>query len=277
MKLTRNNLFVLFAVVALMATVPAIALAQQQSPPHQLVGVVRIDGQSAQAGTTVKAMIGTQTAAETTVTSDGKYSMQIPSGGSFGSQSITFQVDGRTATATSSAGSWAKPFSSGGLDVVDLTASTTASANTPTPRPTARVTIRNTSTPSGRAGPAGPAGPRGPSGLEGSAGPQGEPGPQGAAGPQGPKGDPGELGPLGPAGETGSSGPEGPRGAGPQGHIGQTGPQGVAGPAGPAGVQGPSGPVGSSGSFLIAAIALVVALLALLVAIGRWIWELQTG
>ena len=279
MKLSRTKLLVLFAVVALMATVPAIVLAQSSSPPHQFFGVVRIDRPLAPAGTTVKAMIGTQTAAEATVTSGGNYSLQIPSGGGFGSQSITFQVNGRSATATSSAGAWAKSFSSGGLDVVNLTATTTANTNTPAPRNT--PTTRNTNTPVGRqgpAGPTGPAGPRGPTGLDGSAGPPGEPGPQGATGLQGPKGDPGDRGPQGPASETGLPGPEGPRGeSGPLGYIGQTGPQGVAGPSGSVGVQGPTGPVGSSGSFLIAGIALVVALLALLVAIGRWIWELQTG
>ena len=279
MKLTRTKLLVLFAVVALMATVPAIVLAQ--SPPHQFFGDVRIDRQLAPTGTTVKAMIGTQTAAEATVTSGGNYSLQIPSGGSFGSQSITFQVNGRSATARSSAGPWAKSFSSGGLDVVNLSVTTTANTNTPVPRPNTRVPARNTFTPvvqQGPAGPTGPIGPRGPVGLDGPAGPQGEPGPLGATGPQGSKGDPGDLGPQGPAGESGPSGPEGPRGeSGPLGYIGQTGPQGVAGPSGAVGVQGPTGPVGSSGSFMIAVIALVVALLALLVAIGRWIWELQTG
>ena len=279
MKQVRTKFLLLTAFAVLLMTLPAIALAQQ-SPPHQFFGIARIDGRLAPTGTTVVAMVGTQRAAQGTVSDEGRgsFSLQIPSGGAFGNQPITFQVNGNLARATTTSGSpWSKSFSSGGLDIVNLSSSSTGTASTPTPRPTARVT-RNTPTPvvmEGPPGPAGPTGPRGPMGPAGPAGPRGELGDTGLTGPQGPKGDPG---PVGPPGDTGPPGPEGPRGdPGQQGYIGQTGPQGVAGPVGSAGVQGPAGPAGSSGSFLVAIIALVVALLSLLVAIGRWIWELQTG
>ena len=281
MKPTRTKVLTFIAIAVLVVSIPAIASAQ--APPHAFVGNVRVNGQPGPVGTRVAAFINNASAGQVTVTQAGIYNLNIsqPTGRNYSGQSVSFQVNGQSADAVDPAGSWGGTWRGGGtLDRVNLTIPSTAT-NTPTPRPTARVVTRGTSTPVGRQGPAGstgPAGPRGSAGLEGPAGPQGEPGQQGATGPQGPKGDPGDRGPQGPAGETGLPGPEGPRGeSGPLGYIGQTGPQGVAGPSGSVGVQGPTGPVGSSGSFLIAGIALVVALLALLVAIGRWIWELQTG
>ena len=275
MKPTRTKVLTFIAIAVLVVSIPAIASAQ--APPHAFVGNVRVNGQPGPVGTRVAAFINNASAGQVTVTQAGIYNLNIsqPTGRNYSGQSVSFQVNGQSADAVDPAGSWGGTWIGGGtLDRVNLTIPSTAT-NTPTPRPTARVVTRGTSTPVGRQGPAGSTGPAGP---RGSAGPQGEPGQQGATGPQGPKGDPGDRGPQGPAGETGLPGPEGPRGeSGPLGYIGQTGPQGVAGPSGSVGVQGPTGPVGSSGSFLIAGIALVVALLALLVAIGRWIWELQTG
>ena len=271
MKRLGIKVVLAIAVFALMVSVPAIVLAQ--SPPHEVFGRASLDGQPVAAGITVTAHIDNRQVMQVQTTAGGVYRIQLnpPAGQSYAGKEVTFRVNGRNAAEKIT-------WTSGEAEVLNLNASTTA---TPTPRPTTRVVTRGTSTPDSRqgpAGPTGPAGPRGPAGLEGPAGPQGEPGLQGATGPQGPKGDPGDGGPRGPAGETGLPGPEGPRGeSGPLGYIGQTGPQGVAGPSGAVGVQGPTGPVGSSGSFMIAVIALVVALLALLVAIGRWIWELQTG
>ena len=285
MKPTRATVLTFIATAVLVVSIPAIASAQGLDLLHAFVGNVRVNGQPAPVGTRVAAFINGASAAEVTLDQAGLYRLDIspPAGRNYAGQSVTFQVNGQSADAVNPSGTWGGTWRGrGALDRVDLSVPSTAAAtNTPTPRPTARVVTRGTSTPVGRQGPAGstgPAGPRGSAGLEGPAGPQGEPGQQGATGPQGPKGDPGDRGPQGPAGETGLPGPEGPRGeSGPLGYIGQTGPQGVAGPSGSVGVQGPTGPVGSSGSFLIAGIALVVALLALLVAIGRWIWELQTG
>ena len=275
MKLTRTKVLLIIAITALLISIPAIVSAQ--TIPHTFLGTARVDGQLVSSTTSIEALIDGNKVADGRVTTLGTYFLQInPSTGtSFSGKTITFRIGGLVANETAT---WVSEGDNRGFN---LNASTTAATNTPTPRPTTRVVTRNTSTPDGRqgpAGPTGPAGPRGPTGLDGSAGPPGEPGPQGATGLQGPKGDPGDRGPQGPASETGPPGPEGPRGeSGPLGYIGQTGPQGVAGPSGSVGVQGPTGPVGSSGSFLIAGIALVVALLALLVAIGRWIWELQTG
>ena len=274
MKLTRTKVLLIIAITALLISIPAVVSAQSAALPHTFLGVVYVDNSVATTGTTVQALIDGRVVATHTITDPGKYFLLIPPAtsnpGNTG-KTVTFRVRGLLARETAV---WA---SLGDDRDFNLNASTTAATNTPTPRPTTRVVTRNTSTPVVRQGPAG-RGARGAIGPIGLAGPRGEQGQQGATGPQGPKSDPGDRGPQGPEGETGLPGPEGPRGeSGPLGYIGQTGPQGVAGPSGAVGVQGPTGPVGSSGSFMIAVIALVVALLALLVAIGRWIWELQTG
>ena len=271
MKLTRTKLLVLIAVVALMATVPAIVLAQ--TPPHEVFGRASIDGRAVAAGVSVTAHIDNREVLKVSTTTGGVYRIQLnpPSGQSYAGKEVTFRIDGNVAVEKIT-------WTSGEAQLLNLNASATPATNTPTP--TRRIISRSTNTPTPRLvqGPVGPRGPAGADGAPGAEGPEGPVGPQGATGPQGPKGDVGPQGPAGPPGETGPMGAEGPRGeGGPQGYIGQSGPQGVAGPAGPAGVQGPAGPSGSDGNFLIAIIALVVALLALLVAIGRWIWELQTG
>ena len=274
MNLPKAKLLLLIAVIALMASIPTLVLAQG-SPPHEVFGRVTIDGRTAGAGVRVTALIDNRQVEQATTSSTGTYRIQLnpPSGQSYAGKEVTFRVNGNPAEEKIT-------WTSGEAELLNLTASSVAPTNTPTPT---RRTVARTPTPTpravvgprGPAGPVGPAGPEGPAGADGLQGPQGEPGARGATGPQGPMGDPG---PQGPMGEAGPAGGEGPRGeAGPQGYIGQTGQQGVAGPAGPAGAQGPSGPPGSQGNFLIAIIALVVALLALLVAIGRWIWELQTG
>lgn len=271
MKITRTGILLLIAVAALVVSLPSIVLAQS-SPPHEVFGRASINGQAVAAGVVVTAHIDNSQVEQVRTTAGGIYRIQLnpPPGQVYAGKQVTFRIGGQTATQTIR-------WTSGEAQLLNLN----ASSNTPTPRPTARTTARNTPTPRVIQGPKGDTGATGPRGQEGAAGPQGDSGPAGPAGPQGShgsQGPKGDLGPVGPSGETGQTGSEGPRGdSGPQGYIGQTGPQGVAGPAGPAGVQGPTGPIGSSGSFLIAIIALVVALMALLVAIGRWIWELQTG
>lgn len=276
MKMTKPKLLLFAAIVALAVAIPAVAYAQ--SLPHTFLGTAYIDDRVAPEGTTVQAYIDGRTVGPpSTVLSNGRFFVTVPpaqSGPAHTGKTVTFRVRGLVARETST---WA---SAGDTRDFDLHVTTATPTSTPRPTPTRRVVTRSTPTPTPRVvvgprGPEGPQGPQGPAGADGAAGPSGDPGPQGLTGPQGSRG---EIGAQGPPGETGPQGPEGPRGEpGPQGYIGQTGQQGVAGPSGPAGVQGPQGPPGSQGNFLIAIIALVVALLALLVAIGRWIWELQTG
>jgi hypothetical protein len=277
MKLTRALYLVLLTLVLLIVSIPSVALGQD-GPPHGIVGNVRINGQLAAPGTAVSAIINNQTLARSSVAAGGSYRLQIPAGENYGTNPISFQVNGRAADAKNASGrAWTGTWSGGGLDLVNLVSPSTSTRAAPTTAPT-RVTTtvtRRTPVPTAARGPVGPQGPAGPQGPQGS---QGGTGPQGGPGVQGPKGD---QGPVGPPGERGLQGDSGPRGEpGPQGYIGQSGQQGIAGPSGLQGVQGPegdTGAAGSSGSFLIAMVALVVALLALLVAIGRWIWELQTG
>ena len=277
MKLTRALYLVLLTLVLLIVSIPSVALGQD-GPPHGIVGNVRINGQLAAPGTAVSAIINNQALARTSVAAGGSYRLQIPAGENYGTNPISFQVNGRAVDAKDASGrAWTGTWSGGGLDLVNLVSPSTSTRAAPTTAPT-RVTTtvtRRTPVPTAARGPVGPQGPAGPQGAQGA---QGGTGPQGGPGVQGPKGD---QGPVGPPGERGLQGDLGPRGGtGPQGYIGQSGQQGIAGPSGSQGVQGPegdTGAAGSSGSFLIAMVALVVALLALLVAIGRWIWELQTG
>ena len=277
MKLTRALYLVLLTLVLLIVSIPSVALGQD-GPPHGIVGNVRINGQLAAPGTAVSAIINNQALARTSVAAGGSYRLQIPAGENYGTNPISFQVNGRAADAKDASGrAWTGTWSGGGLDLVNLVSPSTSTRAAPTTAPT-RVTTtvtRRTPVPTAARGPVGPQGPAGPQGAQGA---QGGIGLQGGPGVQGPKGD---QGPVGPPGERGLQGDLGPRGGtGPQGYIGQSGQQGIAGPSGSQGVQGPegdTGAAGSSGSFLIAMVALVVALLALLVAIGRWIWELQTG
>ena len=266
MKLTRTKVFFVVALLAILASIPAIVSAQ--NPPHGIVGSVQINGSPAPVGTVVTIVLNGQVIDTDRITRAGIYRGEVPAGGTYPRGSITLRVNGQAADAedrsTGGAWTWSGTFVSGNLEIVDLSSPATTSQPTNTPRPV--NTRRPTNTP--RATTAvttsrGPQGPRGPAGADGAPGPVGPVGPPGFPGLDGADGAPG------PAGEAG------PRG--PQGYIGQTGQQGVAGPAGLTGPQGPAGPPGSSGNFMIAIIALVIALLALLVAIGRWIWELQTG
>ena len=277
MKLTRGKVLLAFVAVAILVSLPAIVSAQG-TPPHGIVGDVRINGQPAPMGTTVALRFNNRTIDTDTVSTVGIYRLEVPSGGPYPRGSISFLVDGQRADASFPNGFewvWSGVWREGHLEIVDLSSPATRSEPTNTPRPTSTRRPANTPRPTTAAvqvGPRGPQGPPGPTGLPGATGIPGATGLPGVAG------IPGDRGPIGFPGDQGPPGPEGPRGEqGPQGYIGQTGPQGVAGPAGLSGPQGPAGPAGSSGNFLIAIIALVVALLALLVAIGRWIWELQTG
>ena len=270
MKLTRTRILLFIALTALFVSIPAIVSAQVI--PHTITGKVYVNGRIAPAGATVEAFIDDVKVADDAIDAQGTYFLLVVPRGNqnFTGKTITFKVSGGTAFET-------KQWQSAGDDTgFDLNVAGPGSSRpTATPRPTRRPTSTPRRVVTSVPGPRGPAGPAGPQGEPGPAGETGPAGERGPAGPQGPKGD---QGPVGPRGETGPQGNEGPRGnTGSQGNVGQTGPQGVVGPAGATGVQGPSGPSGSDGNFLIAIIALVVALLALLVAIGRWIWELQTG
>ena len=275
MKLTRTKALFFTAIVALLVSIPAVVSAQDI--PHFFAGNAYIDNTLAPRNTAVEAYINGNRVGEVARTNAaGFYVLPIPpstSGASYSGQTITFKVRGLDAVETAT-------WSAAGSDTAfDLNASATASRPTNTPRPTARPastarpvtppTPRPVFTGPGPTGRPGAPGPPGPTGLPGATGLRGVAGIQGAAGPPGEPGLPGETGKPGESGRSGDRGP--------QGYVGQPGPQGVAGPTGATGVQGPSGPPGSSGNFLIAIIALVVALLALLVAIGRWIWELQSG
>ncbi len=269
MKLTRTKALLVLAIAAILVSIPAIVSAQEL--PHTIFGLAYIDGRLAPENTNVQAFIdGNEVGDPFVVENPGVFFLVIPpstTDASHSNKTITFQVRGLVATQTTT---WA---SAGNTRSFDLNVSTARATNTPTPTRTRTPTP--TATPRRTVASAGPTiiqGPRGATGLRGEQGPQGVEGPSGEQGPQGVRGL------EGPPGDQGPQGFEGPRGEqGPQGYLGQTGPQGVAGPAGSTGTQGPAGPPGSSGNFLIAIIALVISLLALLVAIGRWIWELQTG
>ena len=281
MKLTRTKMLFFTAVVALLVAIPAIVSGNPNSAgpneiPHTIFGTAYVDNQAAPQGTSVQAQIENRVVASTTTRAAGRFFLQIdPSPGNdptYAGKTISFTIRGQTASETVV---WASGGDHRGLN---LNASST-SQPTNTPRPTARPasTARPVTPPTPRPVFTGP-GPTGRPGAPGPPGPTGLPGAtglRGVAGIQGATGLPGEPGLPGETGKPGESGRSGDRG--PQGYVGQPGPQGVAGPTGATGVQGPSGPPGSSGNFLIAIIALVVALLALLVAIGRWIWELQSG
>ena len=271
MKFTRTRFLLLIAVAALLVSIPAVVSAQGTDRPNRFSGNAFIDSQKALPGTLIEALSGGTVVGTATVSVRSpniNYILDVsrPLGG----LALTFRVGGNAATQTATwqDGKVTYPF--------PLNASSTAVPPTqaaPTAAPT-RIVVRPTARPTVVSVP-GPEGPQGPAGPEG---------PQGPAGPQGLRGIPGGDGVLGadgvqgPSGESGADGAPGPRGEpGPQGMQGPQGLQGVAGPAGVQGVQGTAGPAGSPGNFLIAIVALVVALLALLVAVGRWIWEIQSG
>ena len=268
MKLSRSKVLLAFVVMAIMVSIPAVVLAQGDLP-HTILGPAYIDGTVAPNGTLVQAFIDGREVDRSSTNASGTFFLLIPpsdTGTSHAGKTISFRVRGLLAAQSLT---WA----SGG-DTRNFTVSASASP-TNTPRPTNTRRPVNTPRPTAVSASTIIRGPQGPPGATGIPGAAGIPGPTGLPGGTG---IPGDRGPIGFPGDQGPQGPEGPRGEqGPQGYIGQTGPQGVAGPSGLSGPQGPAGPAGSSGNFLIAIIALVVALLALLVAIGRWIWELQTG
>ena len=265
MKLSRSKAILAFVAVSIVVSIPAIVSAQGEIP-HTIFGTAYIDGTVAPDGTLVQAFIDGQEVDRTNTTARGIFFLQIDPAPAQAGKTISFRVRGMLAAESLS---WV---SRGDTRNFRLN----ASANpTNTPRPTNTRRPVNTPRPTAASAPTIIRGPQGPPGATGLPGATGIPGPTGLPGGTG---IPGIQGPIGFPGDQGPPGPEGPRGdQGPQGYIGQTGPQGVAGPSGLGGPQGPVGPAGSSGNFLIAIIALVVALLALLVAIGRWIWELQTG
>ena len=272
MKLTRTSFLVLLAVAALLVSIPAVVLAQGEGRPNRFSGNAYIDGQRAPNGTLVEAVsdgnvIGRAGVQASPTNPNINYILDVtrpPAG-----LELTFRVGGNLAqeTAIWQDGRVTYPF--------NLNASSTAVPPTqaaPTPRPVVPTRVASIR---------GPVGPEGPPGEPGPAGPPGEPGPAGPSGPRGIPGADGTSGSDGAQGLPGEAGPVGPQG--PQGETGQSGVQGqpgLQGAAGPAGAQGPQGmqgPQGASGGFLLAIIALVVAFLALLIAVGRWIWELQSS
>ena len=273
MMLTQTKVILLLAILVSVVAAPAALRAQEL--PHTFFGTALVDGTVASQGTVVTAMIGDKTVS-IPVNVNGQFFIVVPpeiDGVASVGKTVTFRIGNLTATQS-------VPWASAGRTETNFRLTASASP-TNTPRPTATRRVASTPRPTAAAAPTiirGPQGPPGATGVPGAAGLPGATGIPGIPGIQGPQGFPGEQGAPGFPGEQGLPGPEGPRGEqGPQGYIGQTGAQGVAGPSGLSGPPGPTGPPGSSGNFMIAILALVVALLALLVAIGRWIWELQTG
>ena len=270
MKVNRTLLIVLVAVAALLVSIPAIVSAQAEAP-HRFSGKAFADGKEAAVGTLIEAVdsSGQRISSVQVRTISLAFNFQINVPRPFTGTTISFRVGGVDAaeTATWERGVHTYPFTLNASSTV-VPSTQAAPTSVPTAIPTRRIVVPTTAprVVRGETGPVGPPGEPGPAGAAGSAGAPGEPGPIGFPGEPGP---PGQTGPEGPAGATGE--------VGSRGEAGRSGAQGVAGPAGPPGVQGPIGPAGSPGNFLIAIVALVVALLALLVAIGRWIWELQTG
>ena len=271
MKLTRTKLLLFVALTTLLVGIPAIVSGAPNSAgpneiPHTIIGTAHIDNQVASQGISIEAVIDNIVVDRTTTRASGVFFLKIdPSPGndpSYAAKTITFKVRGLAASETVG---WSSGGDNRGLN---LNASST-STPTNTPRPTARpATTTSPGVTTSRPVVSG-VGPQGRPGVPGPMGLRGETGEQGATGLPGARGLPGNTGVPGESGKAGDRGP--------QGYIGQPGSQGVFGPTGATGVQGPAGPSGSSGNFLLAIIALVVALLALLVAIGRWVWELQGG
>ncbi len=260
MTITRTRFILLIAVTALLLSIPAIVSAQS-ARPSKYGGNAFIDGEKAPEGTLVEALSGETVVGSTKVKEASDQTNYIlivekPSG----PLELTFKVDGKVAeeTPTSIDGEETSTWMDGKIrSGVDLHANSVVA----TPTPPATPTPQSTTAPV-----RGPVGPAGPAGEMGAAGPQGPQGIRGAEGAQGPTGERGADGRTGPQGETGVQGIQGPQGV-----------AGPSGPSGPAGSQGVAGPAGSSGSFLIAIIALVVAFLALLIAVGFWIWGLQSS
>ena len=250
MKFTLTRFLLLVAIAALLATIPAIASAQQ-TQPNRISGNASIDGRLATPGTEVQALAadGTVLARATVRVQSAaiNYIIDVPQP-SGGDRTISFKVGGYDATP-SQAITWQQ----GQVTYpVNLSASSVAVIQ-PTPDPTPATTeapptpvvVRGErgeragpEGPAGPAGPQGPAGPAGPAGLQGPAGRErairgrkarrGLPGEQGSDGADGPQGIPGEAGADGPAGP---AGPKGERGeAGPQGATGASGSNGAARP-----------------------------------------------
>ena len=267
MKLTRTSILVLVAAVALLMSIPAIVSAQADRP-SRFAGNAYIDGRKVPDGTLIEALSeGAIVGTALTATRSANFNYILDASRPVGTQQLTFRVGGfpTPETATWVDGRTTQPFN---LNASSTTVPPTQALPTPTPSPTPRV-IRPTVTvrgPVGPQGPEGPAGPPGDTGPAGPAGPRGIPGADGVPGADGAQGPPGERGADGSPGQQGETGPQGP-----------PGPQGLQGDPGPSGVQGPPGPQGSSGNFWIAIIAVVVAFLALAVAVGRWVWDLQTN
>ena len=197
MKLTRTKVFFLVALLAILASVPAMASAQGDIP-HTVLGTAYIDGRVAPQGTSVQALIDGNQVAIASTNATGVFFLLIPpsdTGTSHVGKTISFRVRGLVAAETLT---WASQGDSRGVRL-------NASANpTNTPRPANTRRPANTPRPTA----ASARGPQGPRGATGEAGPEGPPGPAGADGVDGADG---AQGPPAPPERTVSTGQTEPR------------------------------------------------------------------
>ncbi len=265
----KSRIAALLGVLALLATLPAAALAQQ-GPPYLIVGSAMLDGEPAMMGAMVVAMAGDEKVGEGMVFDDeGRYRLQI-TGGEEGDTLMLSLMTGEGEEAMEYMAMTEEDVmkgTAGDRMMLDLMAH---SGEPPSPTATPAPTLTEAQMRAQM---------RGPRGLKGDKGEQGEPGPEG------PAGEAGARGPSGPAGADGEPGPMGPAGpVGPAGADGATGPQGPAGPAGPAGADGQAGAVGpagpegeAGGGGALAIVALIIAIVGVLAAGGAFLAGRQSA
>ena len=262
--MTKTRIVALLSVLALLASLPlSVALAQGQ-PPFRVVGTAELDGEQAEEGTMVVAMIDGEKAGTGTVDAMGRFEVDVE--GEMGAM-VTFSLEmmmgeGEDAEMMMySAGSMEEVMVGmrGDLKRADLMAYTSEQIK-PTPTKTAAQEMEAM---------------RGPRGATGSQGPQGEPGPQGEQGPPGEDGHDGHDGADGEDGADGADGRDGTDGSdGSDGDTGPAGPKGdpgAAGPAGPTGPAGAAGAQGESGGGALAIVALIIAIVGVVAAGGAFI------
>lgn len=219
--------------------------SQPPVPPQRFWGMVTIDGEMAEEGTMVVAMVGDDKIGDAMVDADGEY--LITTMGNHAGMEVTFMIGEDMAGNPSMAdGTMVESvmWRQGNTTQLNLMAGEVP----PTPAPT-RL----------------PVGPRGATGAQGEQGEQGEPGPAGPAGADGADGADGARGPVGPRGAAGADGEDGADGA-----RGPAGPAGPAGAAGNDGSQGPAGAQGASGGGGLAIVALIIAIVAVVAAGGAF-------
>lgn len=108
-------------VAALLAGVFAVTTAAaQQFPPHRFFGSLTINGQPAATGTVLRAFIGETECATATLSTAGTYVIDVPgvtinpNCGRTGQSTISFQVNGQTASQTAT-------YRDGGFEQLNLT------------------------------------------------------------------------------------------------------------------------------------------------------------